>query len=27
MSKVNGTWVGPPDVAELFAKSDRVVTF
>jgi len=24
---VGGSWVAPPDVARLFADSDRVVTF
>jgi predicted peroxiredoxin len=27
LQKVNGSWVTPPDVARLFAASDRVVTF
>jgi hypothetical protein len=27
LPKVNGTWVTPPEVATLFAESDRVVTF
>jgi len=25
--KVNGSWVTPPEVAMLFAESDRVATF
>ena len=27
LPKVSGSWVAPPDVATLFADSDRVVTF
>jgi hypothetical protein len=27
LERVNGSWVAPPDVAMLFAASDRVVTF
>jgi hypothetical protein len=27
LEKVKGTWVAPPDVANLFADSDRIVTF
>jgi hypothetical protein len=26
LEKVGGRWVGPPDVARLFADSDRVVS-
>jgi hypothetical protein len=27
LAKVDGQWVGPPDVAKLIADGDRVVTF
>jgi hypothetical protein len=27
LAKVNGQWVGPPDVAKLIAGGDRAVTF
>ena len=27
LEKVGGSWITPPEVAKLFADSDRVVTF
>jgi hypothetical protein len=27
LQKIGGSWVAPPDVAKLFADSDRVATF
>jgi hypothetical protein len=27
LQKVGGTWITPPEVATMFADSDRVVTF
>jgi hypothetical protein len=27
LEKVGGSWITPPDVARLFADSDRTVTF